>query len=52
MTTKSRWDEFNYIDYLDVKNKEITNLPKGVSISTISATCKLLTRLDLENIKK
>ena len=46
------WDKFNFIDYLDVKNKEIKDLPKGVSISTMCAKSKLGTSLVLENIEK
>ena len=35
-------------EFLDT-NKEINNLPKGISISTMCATCKLNTELDIDN---
>jgi hypothetical protein len=37
-------------EFLDT-NKEINNLPKGISISTMCATCKLNTELDIDNIQ-
>ena len=49
MSTKL-WKKFNFKDYLDVKNKEISGLPKGVSISTMCAKCNLGTKVDLDNI--
>lgn len=48
----SIWETFNFIDYLNINENEIKNLPKGVSISTMCATCKLNTRLDISNIEK
>lgn len=48
----SKWDTFNYIDYIKVKDNEITNLPEGISISTMCATCKLNTTLNIHNIEK
>jgi len=50
--SNSEWSNFKFIDYLDVKNKEICGLPKGVSISTMCAKCKLGTKVDLDNIYK
>jgi len=44
------WKTYKFKDYLDVKNKEISGLPKGVSISTMCAKCKLGTKIDLDNI--
>jgi TATA-box binding protein (TBP) (component of TFIID and TFIIIB) len=41
-----------YIDYLNVEKNEIKNLPSGISISTMCATCKLNTKLDITNIQK
>jgi TATA-box binding protein (TBP) (component of TFIID and TFIIIB) len=37
-------------EYLDT-TKEIDNLPNGISISTMCATCKLNTELDIDNIE-
>lgn len=52
MSIKSRWDTFEFTDYLNVDTKEINNLPEGVSISTMCASCKLNTRLNIPNIEK
>lgn len=40
------------IDYLNVKDIEIDNLPNGVSISTMSSSCKLDTEINIFNIEK
>jgi TATA-box binding protein (TBP) (component of TFIID and TFIIIB) len=47
---KSPWNEYNFKDYLNVKENEINGLPKGVSISTMCAKCKLGTKLNLNEI--
>ena len=52
MTLELKWNSFKYIDYLDVKNNEIKNLPSGISISTMCASCKLNTSLNIPNIEK
>ena len=52
MSIKSKWDTFKFIDYLNVDNIEITNLPDGISVSTMCASCKLNTRLNISNIEK
>lgn len=52
MSIKSRWDTFEFADYLNVDKKEIKNLPNGISISTMCASCKLNTRLNIPNIEK
>lgn len=52
MSIKSRWDTFEFTDYIETDTKEITNLPTGISISTMCASCKLNTRLDIPNIEK
>ena len=52
MSIKSRWDTFEFIDYLNVDKKEINNLPNGISVSTMCASCKLDTRLNIPNIEK
>ncbi len=52
MSTKSRWDTFEFTDYLKVGTIEINNLPDGISVSTMCASCKLNTRLNIPNIEK
>lgn len=52
MSIKSRWDTFEFTDYIDTESREISNLPAGISISTMCASCKLNTRLDIPNIEK
>ena len=48
--TDTIWQNYTFKDYLDVKNKEISGLPKGVSISTMCAKGKLGTKINLDNI--
>ena len=52
MSIKSRWDTFEFTDYLNVDGIEIKNLPAGISVSTMCASCKLNTRLIIPNIEK
>jgi TATA-box binding protein (TBP) (component of TFIID and TFIIIB) len=52
MSIKSKWDTFEFTDYLNVDKKEVKNLPNGISISTMCASCKLNTRLNIPNIEK
>lgn len=52
MSIKSRWDTFEFTDYLNVGDTEINNLPAGISVSTMCASCKLNTRLNIPNIEK
>jgi len=52
MSIKSRWDTFEFTDYLNVDDVEINNLPAGISVSTMCASCKLNTRLNIPNIEK
>ena len=52
MSIKSRWDTFEFTDYLNVDEVEIKNLPAGISVSTMCASCKLNTRLIIPNIEK
>jgi len=52
MSIKSRWDTFEFTDYLNVDEIEIKNLPAGISVSTMCASCKLNTRLNIPNIEK
>ena len=46
------WSTFKYKDFLNFKENEINNLPDGVSISTMCATCKLGTIINILNIEK
>lgn len=48
----SKWDNIKIIDYIKVKENEITELPEGIRISTMCATCKLNTTLNIINIEK
>lgn len=48
--SKIFWKNYKFKDYLDVKKKEISGLPKGVSISTMCAKCNLGTKIDVDNI--
>jgi len=52
MSIISKWDTFEFTDYLNVDKKEVKNLPNGISISTMCASCKLNTRLNIPNIEK
>jgi TATA-box binding protein (TBP) (component of TFIID and TFIIIB) len=52
MSIKSRWDTFEFTDYLNVDEVEIKNLPAGISVSTMCASCKLNTRLNIPNIER
>ena len=49
---KSKWDTFKFVDYLNVDTNEIRQLPEGISVSTMCASCKLNTRLNIPNIEK
>ena len=49
---KFNWDNYKYIDYLNCTETEINNLPNGVKISTMCASCKLNTVINLNNIEK
>ena len=50
MNTMINEQKHEFKEFLDT-NKEINNLPKGISISTMCATCKLNTELDIDNIQ-
>uniref|UniRef100_A0A6C0DAS2 Uncharacterized protein n=1 Tax=viral metagenome TaxID=1070528 RepID=A0A6C0DAS2_9ZZZZ len=49
---KKTCTDLEIIDYLNVKDNEIDNLPVGVTISTMCASCKLGTELNIVNIEK
>ncbi len=40
------------IDYINIKKYEILGLPDGISISTMCASCKLNSRINIQNIEK
>ena len=48
----SKWVNYNYIDYLDLKNTEVKDLPNGTNVSTMCASLKLNTKLNISNIDK
>jgi TATA-box binding protein (TBP) (component of TFIID and TFIIIB) len=50
--SKINWDKVKFIDYLNVEENEINNLPNGVSVSTMCASCKLGTNINILNIEK
>jgi len=50
--TNINWDLIEYIDYINIKKYEIDNLPCGISISTMCASCKLNTNINIINIEK
>jgi TATA-box binding protein (TBP) (component of TFIID and TFIIIB) len=50
--TKTIWDNIEFKDFINVKENEIDNLPNGVSISTMCASCKLGTEINILNIEK
>ena len=41
-----------YIDYINVIPREINDLKNGIKVSTMCASCKLNTRLNIDNIEK
>jgi TATA-box binding protein (TBP) (component of TFIID and TFIIIB) len=45
------WVTYNFTDFLNVKNNEISQLPNGISISTMCTSCKLNTNIDIVNIE-
>jgi len=49
---KYNMTEIEYINYIDYKKIEIDNLPSNVKISTMSASCKLNTEINIVNIEK
>ena len=50
--SKINWDKIKFIDYLNIDKNEINNLPNGVSVSTMCASCKLGTNINILNIEK
>ena len=52
MSNKANWSIFEFKDFINIKDNEIDTLPIGVSISTMCASCKLGTILNIVNIEK
>lgn len=52
MINKIEWTNIEFKDFINVKDNEIDTLPNGVSISTMCASCKLGTILNILNIEK
>ena len=52
MNNKINWTTFEFKDFINIKDNEIDYLPNGVSISTMCASCKLGTILNILNIEK
>jgi TATA-box binding protein (TBP) (component of TFIID and TFIIIB) len=51
MTIQSKWDNYNFIDYINVSKLEINKLPQSINVSTMSSTCNLNTHIDIFNIE-
>lgn len=49
---KINWDNIPIVDFINVKENEIDNLPNGVSISTMCSSCNLNTIINILNIEK
>lgn len=48
----NKWNDYNFVEYLDDKKYGIHNLPKGTKISTACASLKLGVKLNIPNIDK
>lgn len=48
----TKWSEIEYKNYLDIDKYEVKDLPLGIKISTICASCRLNTKIYTENIEK
>lgn len=49
--TQVNWQDYKYIDIIGHEKNEIKDLPDGVTISTMCASCKLNTLVNVVNIK-
>ena len=47
---KYTWTSFEWKDYVNIKANKIHNLPTGVSVSTMCASCNLGTDINLKNL--
>lgn len=52
MSNKINWSAFEFKELINVKDNEIDMLPNALSISTMCASCKLGTTLNIVNIEK
>jgi TATA-box binding protein (TBP) (component of TFIID and TFIIIB) len=52
LMVKIDWNNYNYIEIIEHNENEIKNLPKGVSISTMCASCKINSLINITNIEK
>jgi TATA-box binding protein (TBP) (component of TFIID and TFIIIB) len=50
--SKINWSNLEFKDLINIKDNEIDILPNGVSISTMCASCKLGTIINIVNIEK
>jgi TATA-box binding protein (TBP) (component of TFIID and TFIIIB) len=50
--SKINWSNLEFKDLINIKDNEIDILPNGVSISTMCASCKLGTEINILNIEK
>jgi TATA-box binding protein (TBP) (component of TFIID and TFIIIB) len=49
---KYTWTSFEWKDYVNIKANKIHNLPTGVSVSTMCASCNLGTDINLKNLNQ
>ena len=47
----SNYNISDFIDYVNIEENEITNISKEISISTMCASCKLNTKINIDNIE-
>ena len=47
----SNYNINDFIDYVNIEENEITNISKEISISTMCASCKLNTKINIDNIE-
>lgn len=53
--SKNIWKKYEYVDYINYKNYELSDLPRGVKISTMSCSAKLGDddcKIDIPGIKE
>jgi hypothetical protein len=50
--SKINWKDFKYTDIIDHEKNEIKDLPDGLTISTMCASAKLNSLLNIVNIEK
>ena len=50
--TKINWKDYDYINLIDYNKKHINNLPNGLTISTMCATAKLNSLINIVNVQQ